>query len=130
MLCGLPIDDVDDGDSLGGDFELSENHRFFSMIKKHDSFAHECAPEMRAHDSHILLAPTGFNFGISVIPPKIPPNFGICAFIFVGGGGLLGAFKFVELLLLLLLLFEFAIRPAMAGPLLSTVVVFFNFAPF
>lgn len=77
---------------------------------------------------NVLLAPTGFNFGIDDNPSKIPPNFGVslCA-EFVGGDGRNGAF---ELLLILLLLFEFDTLPDNAGPLLSTVTVGFNFVPF
>lgn len=62
----------------------------------------------------------------------MPPNLGIplcCAMLVIGAGGRDGAFEFVELLLLLLLLSEFVIRPDKRGPLLSTVVVFFNIAP-
>lgn len=75
--------------------------------------------------------PTGFNFGIDDNPSKIPFSFGvpfICAVPLFGGGGRDGTpeFDFV----LLLLLFASATRPAIIGPLLSTVVVFFSFAPF
>lgn len=83
---------------------------------------------------HLQRLPTGFSFGILVIPSKIPPSFGIpfvcCELALVGGGGLDGAFEFDVLLLLLLLPLAFAMRPAPTGTLLSIVVVFFSFAPF
>lgn len=84
---------------------------------------------MRSIHWHSLLPPTGFNFGIDDNPSKIPLSFGvpfICALPF-GGGGRDGAPAFVRALLLP---FESAMRPATTGPLLSTVVVFFSFAPF
>lgn len=85
-------------------------------------------------EKHLQRLPTGFSFGILVIPSKIPPSFGIpfvcCELALVGGGGLDGALEFDVLLLLLLLLpLAFAMRPVTTGPLLSTVVVFFSFAP-
>lgn len=86
----------------------------------------------QACDLHRL--PTGFSFGILVIPSNIPPNFGIpfvCGVLVVGGGGLDGAPEFDVLLLLSVgLPLVFATRPAPATLLLSTVVVFFSFAPF
>lgn len=81
----------------------------------------------------LLRSPTGFSFGIDDNPSKIPPSFGIsfvCTFDDVlGGGGRDGAFEFEfefdDALLLLL-----QMRPDSAGPLLSTVTVFFSLAPF
>lgn len=71
---------------------------------------------------HLLLPPTGFNFGIPDIPSKGPLSVPFIPLF--GGGGRDGAPELV-----LALLFAPAIRPAPTGPLLSTVVVFFSFFP-